>query len=283
MKKILILILLASTVFGTAQAQTDSVKYSSEDIKIFEAVMNTITAGNKHFGYSDFVTAAGKYFIGTPYVAHTLECENEVLTINLRELDCTTYLENVATLAILAKHNKSDFDSYIRQLTNFRYRSGKIDGYGSRIHYFADWIVTNEARGFVKNITKETGGEPYVKKINFMTKNRDKYSRLTDEKTFETIRLSEENLNKYAHWYIPKAKVADIEKDIADGDLIAITCSTEGLDITHVGLAIRQNGRVHFMHAPMSGEKVMISKEPLHDYLSKHKIQTGIMIARIVY
>lgn len=282
MKKILIF-LFVTAIFGTIKAQTAEIKYSEQDVKIFEAAINKIIAESKSVEYSDLVAAAGMYFLGTPYVGHTLEGETETMVINLRELDCTTYLENVVTLAILAKQGKTDFDSYVRQLKNLRYRNGEVDGYGSRIHYSSDWILTNETRGFVKNITKEIGGEPYTKKINFMTKNRDKYPRLADEKTFEIIKQSEENLNTHQHYYIPKAKVAAIEKNIESGDLIGITCTTDGLDITHVGLAIKQNGRIHFMHAPMSGEKVTISPEPLHDYLARHKGNTGIMVTRVVY
>jgi len=282
MKKILSF-LLVITIFGTLKAQTDGIKYSEQDVKIFESAINKIIAESKSTEYSDLIAQAGMYFLGTPYVARTLESENETLTINLRELDCTTYLENAVTLAMLAKYGKSDFESYVQQLKNLRYRNGEVDGYGSRIHYTSDWITTNEARGFVKNITKEIGGEPYPKKINFMTKNRDKYPRLADEKTFEAIEKSEENLNNHQHFYIPKAKVAEIEKNIETGDLIGITCSTDGLDITHVGLAIKQNDRIHFMHAPMSGEKVMITAEPLHDYLARHKNQTGIVVTRVVY
>jgi hypothetical protein len=282
MKKILIF-LYSIAIFGKLQAQTNDVIYSEQDLKIFESVINKIVAETKSPEYSDLVAETGMCFLGTPYVGHTLEGENEILVINLRELDCTTYLENVVTLAILAKHGKTDFESYIKQLKNLRYRNGEVDGYGSRIHYTSDWIVTNEARGFVKNVTKEIGGEPHTKTINFMTKNRDKYPRLADEKTFEQIKQAEENINKYEHYYIPKSKIADIESNIENGDLIAITCTTDGLDITHVGLAIRQNGRVHFMHAPMSGEKVMISAEPLHNYLAKYKNHTGIMVTRVVY
>jgi hypothetical protein len=283
MKKLLIT-LFTIIICLTAQAQTEDVKYTENDKVIFELLMKKILSEKSPANeYSKLVPQTGRYFLGLPYVAHTLECENETLTVNFLELDCTTFLENVAVMATLAKTSKTGFDEYLQQLKKFRYRNGQVDGYASRIHYFSDWIVTNESRGFVKNITKEAGGEPYVKTINYMTQNREKYPRLADLQTFEKIKLSEENLNKHRHYYIPKEKVADIEKTIQAGDLIAITCDTEGLDIAHVGLAVEQNGRIYLMHASMSGKKVMISDEPLHDYLAKNSRQTGIMIARIIF
>jgi len=283
MKKILLLLISAIFVCNTAQSQTDNVNYTQDDVNIFNSLIKKILSSeNNKNEYSKIIPQIGKYFLGTPYVAHTLECNNEVLTINLRELDCTTFLENVVVIATLVKNSKTDFESYLQQLKKFRYRNGEVAGYGSRIHYFSDWITTNESRGFVKNISKEIGGELYDKQINFMTKNRKKYPRLSDEKTFDEITKSEENLNAHKHYYIPKAKVAEIEKNIHDGDLIAITCTTEGLDIAHIGIAVKKDGRIYFMHAPMSGEKVMISNEPLHDYLAKNKGNTGIMVARVV-
>ncbi|MDR1552484.1 MAG: DUF1460 domain-containing protein [Prevotellaceae bacterium] len=283
MKKLLIA-LSAIFVYGTVQAQTDDVKYGENDKFVFNSLIKkTLSEKSPDNEYSKLIPQVGRYFLGLPYVAHTLECENEVLTINFLELDCTTFLENVVVIATLAKNSKTDFDDYIQQLKKFRYRNGSVDGYASRIHYFSDWIVTNESRGFVKNVTMEIGGEPYTKTINFMTQNREKYPRLADEQTFEKIKLSEDNLNSHNHYYIPKSKVAEIEKNIQNGDLIAITSATEGLDIAHVGVAVEKDGRIHFMHAPMSGKQVTISDEPLHDYLAKRESNTGIMIARVVY
>lgn len=36
--------------------------------------------------------------LGTPYVAHTLEGEREWLTINIDQLDCTTFVETLYAL-----------------------------------------------------------------------------------------------------------------------------------------------------------------------------------------
>src|SRR5512142_59189 len=46
------------------------------------------------------MTAIGTSFIGTPYVAHTLEVPGpEHLVVNLQGLDCTTFVENVLALS----------------------------------------------------------------------------------------------------------------------------------------------------------------------------------------
>jgi Protein of unknown function (DUF1460). len=283
MKKISVFLLLVAISCNSLQAQTCDIDIFKCDAKILQSVVDKTLSEIKSKEYSQLIPLIGEYFLETPYVAHTLEGETEVLTVNLRELDCTTFLENVVVISSLIKDENTDFESYLQRLKNIRYRNGEVDGYGSRIHYTSDWITTNEARGYVKNVTKEIGGESYDKTINFMTQNREKYAGFANEKDFEAAKAAEDNLNTHQHYYIPKAKVADIEKNIQNGDLIAITCKTKGLDVTHVGLAYKKNDRIHLMHASQTGKKVVISNEPLHNYLANINGNTGIMVARMIY
>lgn len=65
--------------------------------------------------------------------------------------------------------------------------------------------------------------------------------------------------------------------------MIAITTNLSGLDIGHVGVAVKMDdGRIHFMHAPLVGAKVEISENPLPGYLAKVKKHTGIIVLRPV-
>ncbi|MGE5409683.1 MAG: N-acetylmuramoyl-L-alanine amidase-like domain-containing protein, partial [Clostridiales bacterium] len=88
-------------------------------------------------------------------------------------------------------------------------------------------------------------------------------------------------INSRNYSYIPKKDVKSIESKIENGYLIAITSGVEGLDIAHVGIAVKMDdGRIHFMHAPIVGAKVQITEKPLADYLMKNKSQTGIMVLK---
>jgi hypothetical protein len=40
------------------------------------------------------------------------------------------------------------------------------------------------------------------------------------------------------------------------------------------------DGRIHFMHAPIVGKKVQITEKPLADYIAGNKKQNGIMVLR---
>ena len=110
----------------------------------------------------------GRSFIGSPYKAHTLETDGEEsLIINLREFDCTTFVETCLALTTEFKMGGYTFDSYQYILKRIRYRNGYIDGYNSRLHYFTDWITDNSELGYVKDATKIFDGVPYPNKVNF--------------------------------------------------------------------------------------------------------------------
>jgi hypothetical protein len=82
-------------------------------------------------------------------------------------------------------------------------------------------------------------------------------------------------------FFIPKKAVRESEGRIRDGDLIAITTTTEGLDVQHVGLAARVRKRVHLLHASSVEGKVVLSKKTLYRYLMESNTRSGIIVARI--
>ncbi|WP_020527404.1 N-acetylmuramoyl-L-alanine amidase-like domain-containing protein [Flexithrix dorotheae] len=226
----------------------------------------------------------GKSFLGTEYVAKTLDInENgEELVINLHGLDCTTFLENVLVFSRLIKQGKYEFEDYVRELELVRYRDGKVENYNSRLHYFSDWLYENEQKGLIKQKSKTIAQTPFKNDLNFMTNNRDKYVQLGNEVNYEELKSTEKTFTSRNYYYIPKEVIKDHEKEIKNGDLIAITTNIKGLDIVHVGFAIHQNGRLHLLHASSKQKKVVISTKPLHDYLAPTKYQTGIMVAEIL-
>ena len=94
------------------------------------------------------IAAIGNQFLGTPYVGKTLELPGEEqLVINLMEVDCTTFVETVLALTITIKQGASDFQKVAATLEQMRYLNGSNTGYGSRLHYFSDWIFENEKAG----------------------------------------------------------------------------------------------------------------------------------------
>jgi hypothetical protein len=233
---------------------------------------------------NEVIVEIGKTFLGTEYVANTLEKEgDEQLVINLTGLDCTTFLETTLAFARCIKKGKTSFDDYQNELTFIRYRDGKIDKYPSRLHYFSDWIYNNQQKGIVDDITEEIGGKPIKFKVGFMSDHPDVYKQLKSNPEFiNVIKKQEQEINKRQYYYIPENDIEKLESKIQSGDLIALTTIDKGLDIGHVGIAIKSsNGRIHFMHAPLSGSKVQITETPLSDYAKKIKKHSGIIVLRV--
>jgi hypothetical protein len=229
------------------------------------------------------VIAIGKSFLGTDYAASTLEKgEKESLVINLTGLDCYTFLESSLALARCIKEGKTSFEDYQKELINIRYRDGKLNGYPSRLHYFSDWVYDMNKRGIGNDITKELGGIPYIKNIDFMSAHIEAYKQLHVSPDFvEEISVIERKISVRNNFWIPQAEIEKNESKIQSGDIIGITTNIAGLDISHTGIAIRMDdGRIHLMHAPNIGFKVQITEKPLSIYIQGNKKQTGIIVLR---
>jgi len=231
--------------------------------------------------YGAYLVAIGKTFIGTPYVAKTLEIgPQEQLVITLEGVDCTTFVENVLAFGLLKKEAHPDFESFVKALETIRYRDGKLNGYGSRLHYFSEWISNNEVKGLLQNCTKDMGGIQVARELNFMSQHRELYPFLEDDANFKAIVAAEENLNRQNIFVLPREAIKKNEELIEPGDIIALTTTIPGLDVTHTGFAIRMaDNRIHLLHASTSGQ-VEISEVPLVTYLKKIRNNTGIMVAR---
>ena len=257
--------------------------YQSDDRKIYDDLM---ASAQRKWGMvktaGELMLTVGKYFLGFPYVADTLETEGEeTLVINLREFDCFTFVENVVALARQVKEGKYTFEDYDAALEKIRYRKGILKGYSSRLHYFSDWLCDNEQKGIVKDITGEIGGKPFHKEINFMTAHRGNYSGLNNEEQYREIGVVEKSLSGRTLYYIQKTELRQFDNAIEDGDLIAVATSIAGLDVVHVGLAIRVRRRIHLLHASEVEKKVVISDDTLYRYLSRRETMTGIMVGRV--
>ncbi|MDL2257367.1 DUF1460 domain-containing protein [Bacteroidales bacterium OttesenSCG-928-I14] len=218
-------------------------------------------------------------YLGTPYVAGTLEVnEEESLVVNLDEVDCTTLVE-YCLARFLSIHSFNDFN---KELELLRYREGQISGYSSRLHYICEWIKDNEKKGLLKDISREIGGQAYLPEVNFMSSHPDSYPALTNNsKEIERIREIETNINKRTDYYfIPKKEISEKAQLIKDGDIIAFTTSIKGLDVQHIGIAYWQDKKLTFIHASSKAKKVIINPESLAEYANTQKTITGIMVAR---
>jgi len=234
---------------------------------------------------SSMVNAA-LFFLNTPYVAHTLDTldtlEKEDLTINFREMDCMTFVENCLALSRMLQYPNPDMDCFERELRLIRYRNGALTDYPSRLHYTSDWIFDNIKKGIVEDITYALDGQKFKPNVSFMSENYQKYKQLRDNpEAVEEIRAIEREINKRGSYYfLPKQEIEAHQSLIKNGDIICFTTATPGLDISHLGIAYRNKGQLTFIHASSTAKKVIINSESLVDYCNKINSNTGIIVLR---
>lgn len=232
----------------------------------------------------ELVAYIGHIFIGTPYVGHTLEGEPELITVNVDELDCTTFVETVAALALTVSERRASWRDFVYNLERLRYRSGKLNGYPSRLHYNSDWAVDNIYRGNIKDVTTLLPRYSTVAKtLDFMTENADKYPALADSANLARMKDVELGFRLHKVPYIKTVDLSNkmIKDELRDGDIVALITKTKNLDASHMGIVVKKDGEPHLLHASYSNGKVEISAVTLADFMKRNHNLLGIRVFRL--
>ncbi len=226
------------------------------------------------------VAEAGRMMLGTPYVGGTLEGSPEMITLNLDGMDCTTFVENAIAMALTIENRRNSWQDFIYNLEQLRYKDGSANGYASRLHYISDWIVDNSHRGLLQEVTDRIGNANYiVKTLDFITQNRKLYPALEDDDVFQ--RMKDREIGYRSHRF-PIIKPQNIKSaKIQEGDIIAIATGKNGLDVSHVGIAVNVDGVIHLMHASSKEGKIIIDSLPLTEYMRRNRTATGIRVVRL--
>lgn len=229
---------------------------------------------------NESILRIAKQYIGTPYVANTLEvAEEEHLIINPEEVDCTTFVEYV-----LAEYLANDSASFEDRLQSLRYREGKIQGYASRLHYFSEWVQQAINNNYLMDITKKYSSFSEPLNLHFMSTHSNAYEQLKNGgmKMIDEIKQIEKRLSGEDVYYLPKKHIPNEGLDwIASGDIIALTTSIEGLDVSHLGFAIYVDGELRLLHASSVKKEVIIDSLSLKNSLIKNKNNKGIRVFRV--
>ena len=286
-KKWVVLLITFHLSFITSHAQ-ERCHYEAADSIFIEQLLKERVYSSYWVPGEDVLIIARK-FLGRPYVAHTLELfpDDERLVLNTRELDCTTFVDVVVALTLCSRRGETTFRDFVHQLHMQRYWNGVCDGYPSRIHYFSDWMRDNSRLGFVTEIQQTT--KPFTAiqtvRINYMTKHPQSYVSLKRHPEYiPIIAAQEKDLTGHQYRYIPTSQLVDspeLRKTVNDGDIIAITSLTPGLDIAHLGIAVWHNDGLHMIDASSKHMKVVEESITMYQYLKNSKNADGIRIVRL--
>ena len=228
----------------------------------------------------------GMKYVSVPYVAHTLESdEPESLIINCDEVDCTTFVEYVLAESLAPKQADGDIleSDFAELLQKIRYRDGIVDGYSSRLHYISDWIENGVRNGLIEDVTATRSDDTQRLALSYMSTHPQEYKQLAlSKEELAKIKKIEQSLSGRTIHYLPKDKVPTQGLQwIKDGDIIAITTNTPGLDIAHLGIAIYVDDKLTLLHASSTEKKVVVSNKTLDRMLQDQNKWTGIRVLRM--
>lgn len=285
MKKIYFLIIAFISFINCKAFTIEATRFhcNNDTIKINTLLKEGVAA--KLSTPNQYMSFFAEKLIGTPYVAHTLEGDKEYLTINIDELDCTTFVETLIALTRSAMQSSPTWYTYASNLEKLRYHNGELNGYASRLHYISAWVMENTNRGYIKEVTSSLAhSDNQIKSLYFMSANRDKYPALADSANFAKIKQLESGYNMHMMPFIGKNNLLkkEVIEDLKDGDIICLTTKLEGLDVTHLGIIKFVGKKPHLLHASSKGKKVMIDKYDLYEMLRPMRNCTGIRVIRVM-
>lgn len=241
---------------GSVQEKVELGNRSEQDVE----VMIKNASGIKELGTR--IEALSSEFLGTPYMAHTLTGNidtPEIFTINLKGMDCYTYLDYVESMRLSQSYQ--DFEENLKTL---RYLNGNVK-FENRNHFFSDWPVNNA--GYVRDVTREVGGGNTKEAAKFLNQKKDGSNYLPG------IPVVEREIT-----YIPSENVNEqVIGNLISGDYIGIYTEIPGLDVTHTGIVIKKGDRTYLRHASSKQSNQKVVDEDFMEYISK---VPGIVVYR---
>ena len=279
---------MVGSVFGQGALPFDTAFKGTDRFESIVAKVRPMAERVRAVSIGERTAWFGQILLGTPYKGHTLEIDDivEAPSVNFNGLDCWTFFETSLALARMVELPVAKWtpESLLYFIEQDRYWSGRCDGtYLSRLHYLEDWAKDNDRRGYVKDLTRNLGGVGVANSAIEMTHNWRGYRYMVKSPENRAgISELEAGLRRRPLFMIPKARVPEIEDRLQSGDIIGII-SVDGdkYGTSHVGLALRRNGVLHFMHAsaPSNYGKVVVDTR-LSEYLAKFQKHAGILVAR---
>ena len=192
-----------------------------------------------------------------------------MLTINIDELDCTTYVETLYALARTTLDGRYSWRDYAGHLQNLRYRNGVIDGYASRLHYISNWAIENTSRGNIKEVTMDLPGARSI---------------IKNSATYAEVKKYEIGYRNHKFYYIPKTQMGNkqLKESLQEGDIVGLVTKIEGLDVSHMGVIVKdEKGDIFLMDASMTAGKVQVESQNMAEMLRRSKSNMGIRVFRL--
>jgi hypothetical protein len=201
-------------------------------------------------------------FLGTPYQESTLIGDintPEVFVINLEAVDCFTFLDYIESM-----RRSVSFDEFKDNLRKVRYRGGEIT-FKDRNHFFTNWCEFNSS--FIDDVTGQLGGKRVITVIKLLNQKDDGIYFLPGIQPSERL-----------FTYMPVNMIdGSILSQLRTGDYVGIYSDKQGLDVSHVGIFIREENKTYLRHASSHKEYRKVVDQDFSDYIAD---KLGILVFR---
>jgi Protein of unknown function (DUF1460) len=240
--------------------------------------------------FPEYLKRYGGRFVGVKYGAGGRGCKEGLTLINVEEMDCVTFVENMIALCrasneLHAEQVKWDgvilsddyiFRTFVNNLNKVRYYGGINCDWEDRIHYFTSGLSELQKMGWARDVGPYLG-EPTTKSINYISSHRKAFPGIEDWARVEHV---EKQLSASQQWYYPFNEVERYEAVAQTGDIIAFCTDVQGLDVSHCGFVeVDATGRLSLTHASAVQREIVRGMD-FCDYMGRRTTVTGIIVFR---
>ncbi len=191
-----------------------------------------------------------------------------LLITSMEHLDCMTYVEHVLAFS---SADRSDYvGKFLPRLVDIMFDAGgKPLMNHLRNHFTSQWAETNERKGYIKDLARNHP-EAVTRSVVL--------NKVGNNRTFYVEdRFMIASAPRIVH-YFPIIAVLSGKAPLASGDVLAMVCDKEGLDVTHMGFYIEQGGKKFLRHASFALNRIV--DQDFEAYLRGKKELKGLMVFR---
>ncbi|WP_280215681.1 DUF1460 domain-containing protein [Nocardia cyriacigeorgica] len=220
-----------------------------------------VRAGAATQSKGELIELLSRQFLGTPYGANMLigsASEPEQLVVDVRRVDCFTYLDYVEALS-----RSSTRDEFVAHLIETRYTGGRVE-FTRRKHFFTDWAHTERTAATDITATLTPAAVTTAKHLN--------------AKADGTTYLPGLPVIDRPITHIPSSAVDQaVIAGLRTGDYIGAYADQPGLDVTHVGIFVSTPNGPVFRNASSLPADNKVVDTPFLDYV---RTTPGILVLR---
>ena len=183
----------------------------------------------------------------------------EAFVINLEGVDCFTFIDYLEAMRL-----SNSFSEFTVNLRKVRYKSGKVV-FENRNHFFTDWREFNS--DFIDDVTEEIGAQRTIKVQKTLNEKKDGTYYIPGVRpVLREIK------------YIPSDKIDEsVMNKLRTGDYIGIYSTKQGLDVSHVGISIKEGDKTYLRHASSLKKHRKVVDQDFKKYITG---KLGIIVFR---